>query len=63
MALVWGVHSVLIGEIGSIDEVVARGCQAAREEGFAEPGEVVAITAGTPFGVSGTTNLLKLATV
>lgn len=63
MALVWGVHSVLTGEIGSIDEVTARACQAARDEGFATPGEVVAITAGTPFGVAGTTNLLKLAVV
>jgi pyruvate kinase len=63
MALVWGVHSVLIGEIGSIDEVIDRACQAARDEGFAAPGEIVAITAGTPFGVSGTTNLLKLAVV
>ena len=63
MALVWGVHSVLIGEIGSIDEVIERACRAAREEGFAAPGEVVAITAGTPLGVSGTTNLLKLAVV
>ncbi len=61
MALVWGVHSVLIGEIGSIDDVVERACLAAREEGFAAGGNVVAITAGTPFGVSGTTNLLKLA--
>ncbi|HYZ23742.1 MAG TPA: pyruvate kinase [Rhodopila sp.] len=61
MALIWGVHSVLIGEIGSIDEVIERACMAARKEGFGANGEVVAITAGTPFGVSGTTSLLKLA--
>jgi pyruvate kinase len=63
MALVWGVHSVLIGEVHSIDEVVERASATVHDEGFAAKGEVIAITAGTPFGKSGTTNLLKLAVV
>ena len=61
MALVWGVHSVSIGKVDLLEEVVERARKAAREEGFAAPGNVIAITAGTPFNVSGTTNLLKLA--
>ena len=61
MALVWGVHSVSIGKVGSLEEVVERACNTARDEGFAAPGNIIAITAGTPFNVSGTTNLLKLA--
>jgi pyruvate kinase len=63
LALVWGVHSVLIGEVNSIDEVTLRARQTAKEEEFAAEGQIVAITAGTPFGVSGTTSLLKLAAV
>ena len=63
MALVWGVHSVLIGEVNSIEQVVERARMAARDEGFAAQGDIIAITAGTPFNVSGTTNLLKLAVV
>ena len=63
MALVWGVHSVLIGEMKDIDEVTDHACRTAREEGFAKPGEVIAITAGMPFGVARNTNLLKLAVV
>jgi pyruvate kinase len=63
MSLIWGVHSVLIDKIDSIDEVVERARQTARDAGFAAGGEIVAITAGTPFGVSGTTNFLKLAVV
>lgn len=63
MALVWGVHSVLIGELKDIDEVTSSACRAVREEGFANPGNVIAITAGMPFGIAGNTNLLKLATV
>jgi pyruvate kinase len=63
MALVWGVHSMLTGEFDDIDEVTASACRVAREEGFAKSGEVIAITAGMPFGVAGNTNLLKLATI
>ena len=63
MALVWGVHSVLIGVLKDIDEVTERACRAAHEEGFARSGDVIAITAGMPFGVAGNTNLLKVAVV
>ena len=61
LTLVWGVHSVLIEQVGSVDEVVRRACHTALDEDFAKKGDIIAITAGTPFGVSGTTNLLKLA--
>lgn len=63
MALVWGVHSVLIGHLDDLDEVTSSACRAVREEGFASPGDIIAITAGMPFGVAGNTNLLKLAAV
>jgi hypothetical protein len=35
--------------------------QAAEKNGFGRPGEALLIIAGTPFGVSGTTNLLRIA--
>ncbi|MGH7158958.1 MAG: pyruvate kinase [Acetobacteraceae bacterium] len=63
LALVWGVHSLRIDLLDTLDAVTARACQAARAEGFADRGDVIAITAGTPFGAAGTANLLKLATV
>jgi pyruvate kinase len=63
MALVWGVHSVLTGQLKDIDDVTSSACRAVREEGFANPGDVIAITAGMPFGIAGSTNLLKLAAV
>ncbi|MBV8576054.1 MAG: pyruvate kinase, partial [Acetobacteraceae bacterium] len=63
MALVWGVHSMLVGGSDDIGEITRIACRVAREEGFARPGEVIAITAGMPFGVAGNTNLLKLATI
>ncbi len=63
MALVWGVHSMLTGTLDDIEEVTSSACRIAREEGFAKPGEIIAITAGVPFGVSGNTNLLRLAAI
>ena len=38
-------------------------CQCAREEGFAQPGDTIVISAGMPFGTPGATNLLRIATV
>jgi pyruvate kinase len=63
MALVWGVHSMLTGVLNDIEEVTSSACRVAREQDFARPGEVIAITAGMPFGVAGNTNLLKLAAI
>jgi pyruvate kinase len=34
--------------------------EAAAVEGLAGPGEIIAIAAGMPFGVNGTTNLLRI---
>jgi pyruvate kinase len=42
---------------------VNRATHAARVEGFARHGEEIVVTAGIPFGHSGTTNALRVATV
>ena len=63
MTLAWGVHSMLVGALDNIDQVTEHARRAARDEGFAKAGDVIAITAGMPFGVAGNTNLLKLAAI
>lgn len=63
LALVWGVHSTIGKDVGSVDEMVAAAVGAAVREGFAKAGERVTVSAGLPFGESGTTNLLHIATV
>lgn len=60
LALVWGVHAVIHEVQNSIDEMVARAIQITLAEGFGQMGEIIAITAGMPFGRSGTTNMLRL---
>ena len=63
MAVVWGVHAVVVPDVHSMGEAVTRAAQVARAEGFAANGEEIVVTAGVPFGHSGTTNALRVAGV
>lgn len=61
LAPVWGVHSVVIaGEIESEAAMTQVACETALAERFAAPGDSIVVTAGIPFGVAGTTNLLRI---
>jgi pyruvate kinase len=61
LALVWGVHAVLTHDVASVQEMTEFACATALTEGLAQAGQTIVITAGMPFGASGTTNLLRIA--
>jgi pyruvate kinase len=63
LSLVWGVHSVPTEDIRDFDDMVKRASQIARQEGFAQAGERIVITAGVPLGTTGATNMLRVAFV
>lgn len=63
LALAWGVHSTVSPDVRNVDSMVAAACQAALREGFGQPGDQIAITAGVPFGQPGSTNLLRIAQI
>ncbi len=63
LALSWGVDALLIDEIRDSEEMVARANHWILKTGVAKPGDRYVITAGVPFGVSGTTNLIRVETV
>ena len=63
LALVWGVVPQLVPHCSSYDQMVKLGIDAVRQRGLASPGDRVLVTAGVPFDVTGTTNLLKVETV
>jgi pyruvate kinase len=63
LAVVWGVHPLVVQDIHSMTEMTARATRAAQQEGFAASGEEVVVTAGVPFGTPGTTNALRVASV
>ena len=60
LALVWGVYAVLSEEMHDVQQMVDNAIRITLAEGFGEKGEIIAITAGMPFGRTGTTNMLRL---
>jgi pyruvate kinase len=63
LALAWGVHVVHTSDVSDVTEMVNNAIRAARDEGFAQAGESILISAGMPFGTPGATNLLRIAQV
>ncbi len=63
MNMSWGVIPFIIDEKTSTDELFAAAVDSAEEHRLVEDGDLVAITAGVPLGVSGTTNLMKVERV
>ena len=63
LAMVWGVIPVLVPTQQTHDDMVRLGVAAVVERGLAKTGDRIIVTAGVPFDVPGTTNLLKVETV
>ncbi|OYX65794.1 MAG: pyruvate kinase [Sphingomonadales bacterium 32-64-17] len=63
VSLLWGTHAVATKDIGSFEEMVAKGKRMALRHGFGSAGSRLIVMAGVPFGVSGATNLLHIATI
>jgi pyruvate kinase len=63
LTLVWGVHALAVADVSDAEAMARLAVECARREGFARPGQVVAVVAGMPFGQAGTTNLLRIAAV
>ena len=61
LALSWGVNCVMTGELDRFKKAVVGAARAAREEGFATADDFVVVTAGVPFNVPGSTNILRVA--
>src|SRR5688572_20538581 len=60
LALVWGVIPELVPHQVSYDTMVRVGLDRALERGLVRTGDRVIVTAGVPFDVPGTTNLMKV---
>ena len=63
LAIAWGLHCVHTADVNNFTDMVQKATQTAREEGFAEMGQRIVITAGVPFGTPGATNVLRIAWV
>ena len=63
MALLWGAHAVTTRDIGSFEEMIAKGKRMALRHGFGTAGSKLVALAGVPFGTPGSTNLLHVVTL
>lgn len=63
LSLVWGVVPRLVPTARGYDHMVAMALREALDLGMVIKGDRVLVTAGVPFDVPGTTNLLKVETV
>ncbi len=59
-ALYWGVKPVRMGRVTSTDRMVEGAAARLREMRVVQPGDWIAVIAGTPIARRGTTNLLKV---
>ncbi len=63
LSLVWGVTPALTAHSTDYDAMLGIARQQILERGLAQPGERLVVTAGVPFDMPGTTNLLKIEAV
>ncbi|HEX9631992.1 MAG TPA: pyruvate kinase [Gemmatimonadales bacterium] len=63
LALVWGVVPELASRVPDYGAMVDVARDTLLGKGYARPGDLIVVTAGVPFEVPGTTNLLKVEVV
>lgn len=63
VALLWGVHAVHTRDIGSFEEMIAKGKRMTLRHGFGSANAKIIVLAGVPFGTPGATNLLHVVTL
>ncbi|MEQ8365108.1 MAG: pyruvate kinase [Roseicyclus sp.] len=61
MCLTWGCHCVVTEAVDRFKGAVVLAARAARENGFATEADQILVTAGVPFNVQGSTNILRVA--
>ncbi|MCG2821959.1 MAG: pyruvate kinase [Candidatus Atribacteria bacterium] len=63
LALSWGVYPFKADELENTDDMIEKSKKIALKTGLANSGDKIVITAGIPFKIPGTTNLLKVETL
>ncbi|MFV0491971.1 MAG: pyruvate kinase [Pseudorhodobacter sp.] len=61
MCLTWGTHCAITEVQGRFKGAVLAAAKIARRDGFATEQEQIVVTAGVPFNVQGTTNIVRVA--
>jgi pyruvate kinase len=60
MSLFWGVRPFTIKNVSDVDQLAEATEKRLLEEKLVKRGDVIGIISGTPFGATGTTNMMRL---
>ncbi|MEM8790236.1 MAG: pyruvate kinase [Pseudomonadota bacterium] len=63
LSLAWGMHCVVTETVERFKLAVVSAVRVAKDHGFASEEDNIIVTAGVPFNVPGTTNILRVAPV
>lgn len=63
LALIWGVHAIIIPEAQGTDELLSVAVSKTLDHCYVKTGDIVVLTAGVPAGKVGTTNMIKVQVV
>ena len=63
LTLLWGTHSVHTADVDSYEEMTENAARHARDEGFAQPNDMIVAAAGIPFHTVGNTNNIRVIQV
>jgi pyruvate kinase len=63
LALVWGVKPILVAPAHDTDSMIKNVVELSVEQKLVKDGDIVVITTGSPIGVAGTTNIIKVEVV
>ena len=61
LGLLWGAHAVRTRDVHSFEEMVGKSKRMALRHGLAKAQDRIIVTAGVPFGVPGSTNVVHVA--
>ena len=61
LSLSWGIHCVKTSKLMRFKDSVVGAARAARSNGYADTNDQIVVTAGVPFNIPGTTNILRVA--
>lgn len=63
LRLAWGVYPVMVPLLSTFEDVIRQAIACATESGFAQPGDLLVVTAGLPLATPGTTNALHIVRI
>jgi pyruvate kinase len=61
LGLLWGAHAVRTRDVHSFEEMIGKSKRMALRHGLGVAGDRIIVTAGVPFGVPGSTNVVHVA--